>query len=111
MKIFALILLVAVMTLAGSLGSYYLKLASGEQKINAMLTKPQLYIGGGLYAVGCLLNVLLLRYVDYSVALPLTSLTYVWTLIISHLRLGEALTARKLIGVALIFIGAVFVAL
>lgn len=111
MRILGLILLVAVMTLAGSLGSYYLKLASDQQKLSAMMTKPQLYIGGALYAVGCLLNVLLLRFVDYSVALPLTSLTYVWTLIISYIRLGETLTARKLAGVVLIFAGAVFVAL
>ena len=111
MKTAGLIILVAAMTLAGSLGSYYLKLASGKSRLDEMLKAPQLYIGGALYCAGCLLNILLLRFVDYSVALPLTSLTYVWTLFISRKRLNEPLTARKLVGVGLIFAGAVFVAL
>ncbi len=103
--------LVAAMTLSGSLGSFYLKKASGEQQLRAMLSSSSLYLGGGLYFIGCVLNIILLRIADYSVALPMTALTYVWTLFISHHRLGESLTKRKLIGVGLIIAGAILVAL
>lgn len=111
LKILGFILLVAVMTLSGAMGSFYLKRASGEQQLRAMLTNSSLYLGGGLYLLGSVLNILLLRFADYSVALPMTSLTYIWTLLISHWRLGESLTKRKLCGVVLIVLGAVLVAL
>jgi len=110
-KITGFILLVAAMTLSGSLGSFYLKRASGELQLRSMLRSSSLYLGGGLYFIGCVLNIILLRIADYSVALPLTSLTYVWTLLISHWRLGESLTLRKLLGVGFIMLGAVLVAL
>lgn len=107
----AIFLLVAVMTLSGSLGSFFLKKASGEKRLGTILRSPSLYLGIGLYLIGCVLNIVLLRVVDYSVALPITALTYVWTLFISHWKLSESLTARKLFGVALIILGVALTAL
>jgi len=110
-EVLMFIVLVLAMTLSGSLGSFYLKRASGQPDLRGLLTSSSLYAGGVLYFIGCVLNILLLRIADYSVALPMTALTYVWTMFISHLRLGESLTGRKLLGVAFIVLGAVFVAL
>lgn len=76
-----------------------------------MLKNINLYIGGGLYLISALLNIFVLRYLDYSVVLPLTSITYVWTMIISYLILKESITKRKIAGVALILVGAVLVSI
>ncbi|MEW8987208.1 MAG: EamA family transporter [Bacillus sp. (in: firmicutes)] len=38
---------------------------------------------------------------------PLTSVTYIWTMIISKIWLNERITSRKLLGVTLILIGCV----
>lgn len=43
--------------------------------------------------------------------LPLTSLTYMWTMFLSYLILDEKITKRKIAGVILILIGAVFVSI
>jgi uncharacterized membrane protein len=47
-----------------------------------------------------------LRFMEYSVVLPLTSITYIWTMLVSYLFLKEKITARKIAGVCLIVIGA-----
>ena len=85
--------------------------ASGSEKIIYMLKNINLYIGGGLYLISALLNIFVLRYLDYSVVLPLTSITYVWTMIITYLILKESITKRKIAGVALILVGAVLVSI
>ena len=66
-------------------------------------------MGGFLYLAAAVLNIWLLRYLDYSVVLPLTSLTYVWTMILSKLFLNEKITGRKMAGVLLLLAGAVMV--
>ena len=100
-----------VMTLLGSVASIFLKKASGSPGIGAILQNVNLYIGGLLYLAGALLNILLLRYLDYSVVLPLTALTYIWTMLFSRLLLQEKISARKITGVFLILAGAFAISL
>lgn len=104
-------LLLVLMTLSGAIAFLFLEKASGSEKIIYMLKNINLYIGGGLYLISALLNIFVLRYLDYSVVLPLTSITYVWTMIISYLILKESITKRKIAGVALILVGAVLVSI
>lgn len=100
-----------IMTLMGSVASLFLKRASGSDGIKSMLFDINLYVGGGLYFLSAVINIWVLRYLDYSVVLPLTSLTYMWTMILSYLILNEKITKRKIAGVILILIGAVFVSI
>jgi len=100
-----------VMTLLGSIASLFLKKASGTNGILSMLKNINLYIGGGLYLTSAILNIVILRYLDYSVVLPLTSITYIWTMILSYMILKERITMKKIIGVVLIILGALFVSL
>ena len=100
-----------IMTLMGSVASLFLKKASSSDGVKTLLFNPNLYVGGFLYLGSAVLNIILLRYLDYSVVLPLTSLTYVWTMILSHIILKENITVRKIAGVFLITIGAVMVSL
>lgn len=98
-----------VMTLLGAVASLFLKKASGADSLIDTIKNINLYIGGMLYLAGAVMNIWVLRYLDYSVVLPLTSLTYIWTMIVSHLILKEKITNKKIVGVVLILIGAIFV--
>ena len=100
-----------VMTLMGSVASLFLKRASGADGIKAVIINPNLYVGGFLYLASAMLNIWLLRHLDYSVVLPLTSLTYVWTMFLSYMILKEKITGKKIAGVFLILIGAIFVSI
>ncbi len=100
-----------VMTLMGSVASLFLKKASGTKGLLGMLRNVNLYVGGGLYVLSAVLNIWVLRFLDYSVVLPLTSLTYMWTMFMSRAFLKEKITVRKIIGVVLIIIGAVLVSM
>lgn len=102
---FALLL----MTLLGSVASLFLKKASGFADFVALLKNKNLYIGGLLYVASAVLNIWVLRYLAYSVVLPLTSLTYIWTMLLSYLILKEKISAKMIMGVGLIIIGAILV--
>ena len=99
-----------VMTLSGTFGALFFKRASASMEnknLFAMLGNVNLYIGGCFYLLGAVLNVLLLRRLDYSVVYPMTSLTYIWTLLVSRLLLGEKITAGKVIALVLILSGVI----
>lgn len=100
-----------IMTILGSVASLFLKKASGSESFVIMLKNVNLYIGGFLYLMSAVLNIWILRYLDYSVVLPLTSFTYIWTMAISYMVLNEKITKKKISGVCLILIGAICVSL
>lgn len=95
------------MTIMGSFGGFFFKKVSADFKIPGILLNKNLYIGGILYVGGALLNIYVLKFLDYSMVLPLTSLTYIWTMIVSYTLLGEKITPKKMAGVTLIVIGAI----
>lgn len=99
------------MTVMGSIASLFLKKASGGDGILSLLKNVNLYIGILLYVGSAVLNIILLRYLDYSVVLPLTSLTYIWTIVISSLVLKEKITIPKIGGAILIVTGAILVSI
>lgn len=105
-----LTLAVIGMTLLGALASLMLKLASGNLRATALLTDWHFYAGGLGYLGAALVNIWVLRHLDLSVVLPLTALTYVWTLLIARVFLAERLTWRKLLGVGLILLGVLLIA-
>ena len=55
-----------------------------------------------LYVCSALLNLYLLKKLPYSIVVPLGSFTYIWTLLIAHKFLGEAVTRKKVLGILLI---------
>jgi len=108
MLYYAILLL---MTLVGSIASYYLKKSSNAKGLGELITNKFIYIGGGLYFISALMNIYVLKYLDYSVVLPLTSITYVWTMLISYKKLGEIITKKKVVGICAILLGALLVAI
>ncbi len=104
-------ILLLIMTLLGAFASLFLKKTSEADSFFGLLQNINLYIGGSLYFISAVLNVFILRYLDYSVVLPLTSLTYIWTMILSYMILKEKITKKKIAGVVLILIGAICVSM
>lgn len=103
------ILAVCVMTIMGSLGALFFKRtieSSGVKNIFGLLQNRNFYVGTGLYAIGMLINIVLLQYYDFTLVYPLSSLTYIWTLLISAIILKEKIGTSKIIGVILIIFGA-----
>lgn len=100
-----------IMTMLGSVASLFLKKASGVDNLPALIINVNLYIGGFLYLVSAVLNIWILRYLDYSVVLPFTSLTYIWTMFLSYKILKEKITLKKIGGVVLILFGVICVSL
>ena len=97
------------MTFAGSLASIFLKKASSSDCIACILKNISLYIGILLYGISAIVNIFVLKKLDYSVVLPLTSITYIWTMFLSCIILKESISRKKIIGVILIIVGAVFI--
>jgi len=102
--------LLVLMTILGSVASLFLKKASGETEIKGLIKNKNVYTGGGLYLIAALINIYVLRYLAYSTVLPLTSLTYVWTMILSIFVLKEKMTIQKAIGAIGIVIGTILIA-
>lgn len=100
-----------VMTILASVASLFLKRASGSDGLLNLIRNVNLYIGAFLYLISSILNIWMLKSLDYSVVLPLTSLTYIWTMMLSYAILKEKITKKKIEGVLLILLGAIFVSI
>ena len=97
----------------GAFASYCFKNATTKLEgpnIFALAREKFFWFGGLLYIIAAINNVFLLSYMDYSILLPMSSITYIWTLIFAYKLLGEKITSRKIIGVASIVCGAVLLA-
>lgn len=104
-----LVVVLLVMTVLGALASWMLKLASADLAPSHLIRDPHFWAGGFGYVLAACLNIWVLRHLDLSVVLPMTALTYVWTLVIGRVFLGERLTSRKVGGVGLVIVGVVLI--
>ena len=102
-------IILLIMTIIGSYASLFLKKASGCTTLVLILKNKYIYIGAFLYLLSAVLNIYILKYLDYSIVLPLTSITYVWTLLISYKVLNESVTFKKILGIFFIVCGAIFI--
>jgi drug/metabolite transporter (DMT)-like permease len=94
-----------------AIASYFFKISTSSNTLKELFLCKYFYIGIFLYIVAALLNVYLLQVMPYSVVVPLCSVTYIWTMVLSFKLLGEKLSIKKIIGVTFIIIGAVCVAI
>lgn len=65
-------------------------------------------LGLALYGCGALLMIVALKYGELSVLHPMMSAGYVLSLVLGALVLGEHITVTRIIGVAIIIAGLVF---
>lgn len=111
MNNFLLLINVLALTLLGSFGGFFFKKSTKKTSIFEILKSPFLYLGIGFYVLGAILNIIALKYLPYSVVLPITSITYIWTLILSYFFLKEGITKFKFAGVVMIIAGSIFIGL
>lgn len=104
-------LILVMGTLLGAVASFFFKKASESDNLVRTLLEPGLYIGGMLYLVSALIDIYVLRYLEYSIVLPFTSITYIWTMLLACGILKERATKKKIAGVGFIIAGAILVAI
>lgn len=102
--------LLIIMTLMGAFAALFLKKASDFKDIKTLILDINIYIGGILYFLSALINIYILRYLNYSIVLPFTSITYIWTMIISYYIFKEKISRKKIIGISLILFGVILIA-
>lgn len=102
--------LLIIMTLMGAFAALFLKKASDFKDIKTLILDINIYIGGILYFLSALINIYILRYLNYSIVLPFTSITYIWTMIISYYIFKEKISRKKIIGINLILFGVILIA-
>lgn len=97
--------LVVFMTLLGSLGGLFFKQSTekGLKLSRSFITN--MMIGGIFYLSSAVFNIIALHHLNYSIVYPMTSVTYIWSLIFSYFILNERITMRKMVGVLLIIVG------
>lgn len=97
------------MTFLGALASAFLKKASSNNNLKRTIFSFNLYIGGILYVICAILNIWVLKYLPYSIVLPLTSITYIWTLFMAKVFFKEKISLKKIIGIITIIIGSTLI--
>ncbi len=99
----------AVMTLSASAASLLLKKVSANTLLENF-TKPLFWLSAFLYVLSAAVNIYLLTKLAYSIVVPLGSLTYVWTLVLSNRFLKEKINLKKAAGIVLVLLGVLLTA-
>ncbi|MEM2915741.1 MAG: EamA family transporter [Candidatus Woesearchaeota archaeon] len=114
------IILVVFATFISAWGPIFMKKGSVKFTLNPLriLKDPSIllknynaFIGCGFFFVSSIIFVIGLQYGELSVLYPLTSLSYIWTCLISTKMLNERITKNKVVGIVCIIIGVTLIGL
>ncbi len=114
------IIIVVFATFISAWGPVFMKMGSAKFTLNPfrilkdpsiLLKSYKAFIGCGFFFVSSIIFVIGLQYGELSVLYPLTSLSYIWTCLISTKLLNERITKNKVIGIACIMIGVTLIGL
>jgi EamA-like transporter family. len=109
-KLIMILLWLFTTTLSGSLGAIYLKKAMNEMPTLSMkniLTSKDFYIGSILYIVSAGTSIILFKHLQYSIAFPMSSISYIWTILISHFVFKEKITWQKIVAILFLIAGVI----
>jgi multidrug transporter EmrE-like cation transporter len=97
--------------LFGTAGQLLMKktMSSNTQDFFTWVFVLQLLLALSVYSLGVVNWILSLRFLKLSIAYPLTSLNYVGILLGSYYFFDEKVTALRVIGVFMVFLGILFV--
>ena len=95
--------LVLVSTLLVSFAQVAFKMAWSDSVSFSMISV--ILLGLGLYALGALLFMIVLRKKKVTYLFPFMTLSYVWVIFLSAYLFGETITLVKILGISLIFTG------
>lgn len=114
-------ILLAVAIVAGVAGQTMLKKGANEATVNLgpfkadvdhvlnLFLNPFVIVGVICYGISAFAYIIALTQTDVSVALPITSLTYVLVAISAFVFLGETISLLRWAGVALVVLGSILV--
>ncbi len=104
--------LILLATLLAAYGSLFLKKGSkGRLKLKELIKNYPLILGLSFYGFSTVPFLIALKFVDLSVAYPITSLSYVWVILLSKKYLKEKIKKLKLAGIMFIILGVVLIGL
>lgn len=103
--------LIVISSIFGAVGSLYLKLGSQnlQFKIKALMQNTKLILGFVLFGIATVFFILGLRGGPLSVLYPVTSLTYIWIVLLSMIYLKEQLNLYRWLGIISIIIGVILI--
>jgi drug/metabolite transporter (DMT)-like permease len=102
-------LLVMIATMIGAVGALYLKRGAKELKgtlIEKVMTW-KLWLGLFMYGIATIVSFTALRTENVSIIYALTSMSYIWVIIISQRFLGEKINTFKWAAIFLIVLGVI----
>lgn len=77
--------------------------------VRKFIAAPYILVGFGLYGISSILWLQVLSKLDFSVAFPMVSITYVGTLFVGRYLFNEPVNLFRIVGVLLICSGVFFV--
>lgn len=104
-------LMLVLFTIFGALGSFFFKLsANNSEDLKHLLKNFYTYVGIIFYIISSILNIIVLLALPYTVVLPCSSITYIWSLYLSKTLLSEKVGPLKMAGIAFILLGTIVIA-
>ncbi|MCM1988545.1 EamA family transporter [Oceanirhabdus seepicola] len=108
-------MLIIINTLLGAIGGLLIKISSSKESSRNSFIKwifsKEFIVGTLFYVLAIIMNIILLKYIQYIVFIACLSLTYVWTLFLSNIFLKERITQKKLLAISLIILGTIVVSI
>ncbi|MBI2549514.1 EamA family transporter [Candidatus Woesearchaeota archaeon] len=103
--------LIVVSTIFGAIGSLYLKLGAQnvQLKLKVLMQNTKLILGFFFFGIATAFFILGLKGGPLSVLYPVTSLTYIWIVILSLIYLKERLNIYRWLGIISIIIGVILI--
>ncbi len=92
-------------TVVAAVGALYLKKGAAVFSLKTVHKNYALMAGVFGYGLSMLLAIPALKFGHLNILFPITSLSYVWSLLLSKVVLDEAITSRRVIGVLLVVCG------
>lgn len=102
------VILAVLSTIIAAIAMALFKIVS-KYEIRKMLLNKIFFTGGFLFVFGTMLMILALKMEKLSFLFPLTSLTYIWVMLLSWKYLNESLNKQKIIAIVFIVIGIILV--
>ena len=101
--------LMVLATISIAIGQVFWKFASESLSLNiaTLISNTPLLMGFFFNGFGFIFMLMALRKEDLSFIHPFLALSFIWTLILANLVLGEKITSIKIAGTSLILIGAI----
>jgi drug/metabolite transporter (DMT)-like permease len=102
--------LLILFTIFGSLGGFFFKRATLRSKdFRGIFFNYNTYIGFFLYFISAAINIYVLILLPYSIVLPCSAITYIWSLMLGNKFLMEYVGKFKVGGVILIIVGVILI--